>query len=103
MCGPVILGLGISITLEVDSCIEMLQKALVRATPEIFNSDQGAQSTCPRHTEILHQKGVRISMDGRGRAIDNIFIERLWRSLKYEEVHLHDYESVHEAKQELKV
>ncbi len=93
-----ILGFGISITLEADFCIETLQRALVRATPEIFNSDQGAQFTSPRHTEILHLAGVRISMDGRGRAIDNIFIERFWRSLKYEEVYLHDYESVQEAR-----
>lgn len=93
-----ILAFDISITLEVDFCIETLQRALVRATPEIFNSDQGSQFTSPRHTEILHLSGVRISMDGRGRALDNIFIERFWRSLKYEEVYLHDYETVKEAK-----
>lgn len=93
-----ILAFDISITLEADFCIETLQRALVRATPEIFNSDQGSQFTSPRHTEILHLSGVRISMDGRGRALDNIFIERFWRSLKYEEVYLHDYETVQEAK-----
>ena len=93
-----ILAFDISITLEADFCVETLQRALVRATPEIFNSDQGSQFTSPRHTEILHLSGVRISMDGRGRALDNIFIERFWRSLKYEEVYLHDYETVHEAK-----
>ena len=93
-----ILAFDISITLEADFCVETLQRALVRATPEIFNSDQGSQFTSPRHTEILHLSGVRISMDGRGRALDNIFIERFWRSLKYEEVYLHDYETVKEAK-----
>lgn len=93
-----ILAFDISITLEADFCIGTLQKALARATPEIFNSDQGSQFTSPRHTEILHLSGVRISMDGRGRALDNIFIERFWRSLKYEEVYLHDYEMVQEAK-----
>ena len=97
-----ILAFGISITLEADFCIETLQLALVRATPEIFNSDQGSQFTSPRHTEILHLSGIRISMDGRGRALDNIFIERFWRSLKYEEVYLHDYETVQEAKTGIK-
>ena len=97
-----ILAFGISITLEADFCIETLQLALVRATPVIFNSDQGSQFTSPRHTEILHLSGVRISMDGRGRALDNIFIERFWRSLKYEEVYLHDYETVQEAKTGIK-
>lgn len=93
-----VLSFGISITLEADFCIEALQRALIRATPEIFNSDQGSQFTSPRHTEILDVSGVRISMDGKGRAIDNIFAERLWRSVKYEEVYLKDYETVQEAK-----
>jgi putative transposase len=93
-----ILGFGISITLEADFCIETLQRALTRATPEIFNSDQGSQFTSPRHTDVLRDADVQISMDGRGRALDNIFIERVWRSLKYEEVYLHDYATVQEAK-----
>ena len=93
-----ILSFDISITLEADFCIEALQQALSRGTPEIFNSDQGSQFTSPRHTDILHLSGVRISMDGKGRALDNIFVERFWRSVKYEEVYLHDYESVQEAR-----
>lgn len=97
-----VLSFDISITLEADFCIEALQRALVRETPEIFNSDQGSQFTSPRHTEILHLSGVRISMDGKGRALDNIFVERLWRSVKYEEVYLHDYESVQQARDGIK-
>lgn len=97
-----VLSFDISITLEVDFCIEALQWALMRGTPEIFNSDQGSQFTSPRHTDILHLSGVRISMDGKGRALDNIFVERLWRSVKYEEVYLHDYESVQQARDGIK-
>ena len=97
-----ILAFDISITLETDFCIKTLQRPLMRATPEIFNSDQGSELTSPRHTEILHLAGARISMDGRGRALDNIFIERFWRSLKYEEVYLHDYETVQEAKKRIR-
>jgi transposase InsO family protein len=66
--------------------------------PEIFNTDQGAQLTSEAFTSVLHSHGVKISMDGRGRYIDNIFVERLWRSVKYEEVYLHAYESVLEAR-----
>ena len=97
-----VLSFDISITLEADFCIETLQRALARGTPEIFNSDQGSQFTSPRHTEILHLCGVRISMDGKGRALDNIFVERLWRSVKYEEIYLHDYESVQQARNRIK-
>jgi len=97
-----VLAFGISITLEVDFCIETLERALTRGKPEIFNSDQGSQFTSPRHTKLLEAAGIRISMDGKGRAIDNIFVERLWRSLKYEEVYLKDYETVQEAKEGIK-
>lgn len=97
-----VLAFDISITLEADFCIETLQRALARGTPEIFNSDQGSQFTSPRHTEALLFFGVLISMDGRGRALDNIFVERLWRSVKYEEVYLHDYESVQQARDGIK-
>lgn len=97
-----VLDFGISITLEADFCIETLERALTRGKPEIFNSDQGSQFTSPRHTQILVLAGIRISMDGKGRAIDNIFVERLWRSLKYEEVYLKDYETVQEAKTGIK-
>ena len=79
--------------------MDALQEALRRhGTPEIFNTDQGAQFTSERFTKTLQDAGVRISMDGKGRWIDNVFIERLWRSLKYEEVYLKAYESVAEAR-----
>lgn len=97
-----VLSFDISITLEADFCIDALQQALVRGTPEIFYSDQGSQFTSPRHTEILHLCGVRISMDSKGRALENIFVERLLRSVKYEEVYLHDYESVQQARDGIK-
>ena len=93
-----VIDFGISITLEADFCIEALERALLRGKPEIFNSDQGSQFTSPRHTKILEAASILISMDGKGRAIDNIFVERLWRSLKYEEVYLKEYETVQEAK-----
>ena len=97
-----VLAFGISITLETDFCIETLERALSNGKPEIFNSDQGPQFTSPRHTAILQDADIRISMDGKGRAIGNIFVERLWRSLKYEEVYLKDYETVKEAKDGIK-
>ena len=75
----------VSNTMDAEFCIEALAEALARfAQPAIFNSDQGSQFTSPRVTEVLRQAGVRISRDGRGRWRDNVFIERLWRSLKYE-------------------
>lgn len=97
-----VLDFGISITLEADFCIEALERALTRGKPEIFNSDQGSQFTSSRHSKLLEDADVLISMDGKGRAIDNIFVERLWRSLKYEEVYLKDYETVQEAKDGIK-
>jgi putative transposase len=84
----------VSNTMDVEFCIAALEEALARfGRPEIFNSDQGSQFTSPRFTEVLQQAGVRISMDGRGRWMDNVFIERLWRSLKYECVYLHAFET----------
>ncbi len=75
-----------------------LHEALAKhGTPEIFNSDQGSQFTCPEFTRVLAEQGIRISMDGRGRWLDNVFVERLWRSVKYEEVYLHAYTSPREA------
>ena len=88
----------VSITLEVEFCLKALTQALGIARPEIFNSDQGAQFTSLAFTGILEAQQIRISMDGRGRVYDNIFIERLWRSLKQEEVYAHDYDSVQTAK-----
>jgi putative transposase len=93
-----VLSWSLSLTMEIDFCMEALRSALRRGRPEIFNSDQGAQFTSQKFTAELAAKEIAISMDGRGRCMDNIFIERLWRSLKYEEVYLKDYESVTEAR-----
>ena len=92
---------NLSISLEVDFCVEALEKALDISTPDIFNSDQGSQFTSNKFTTILREQDIQISMDGKGRVFDNIFVERLWRSLKWEEVYLNDYESVIECKQAL--
>jgi len=89
----------ISTSLEVDFCLMALEKAFIIGCPEIFNTDQGSQFTSTAFTGKLKEQDVRISMDGRGRVFDNIFTERLWRSLKYEEVYLKDYQNVSEAKQ----
>jgi putative transposase len=78
-----------------------VQRALVQATPVIWNSDQGSHFTSPQYTSLLLAAGVQISMDGKGRALDNIFTERLWRTVKYEEVYLHDYASPREARSRL--
>jgi len=89
-----VLSWRVSNTMDVDFCIEALEEALARfGRPEIFNTDQGSQFTSPQFTEKLTSAGVRISMDGRGRWMDNVFIERLWRSLKYECVYLHAFET----------
>ena len=89
-----VLAWRVSNTMEVEFCLEVLEEAMARfGRPEIFNTDQGSQFTSPRFTGLLQQAGVRISMDGRGRWMDNVFIERLWRSLKYECVYLHAFET----------
>lgn len=89
-----VLSWRVSNTMEVDFCIEALEEAMdLFGRPAIFNSDQGSQFTSPRFTEVLIAAGARISMDGRGRWMDNVFIERLWRSLKYECVYLHAFET----------
>lgn len=93
-----ILSWRISNTLDTGFCIEALEEALSKyGKPEIFNSDQGCQFTSKEFTDILLNKDILISMDGKGRAIDNVFIERFWKSLKYEEVYLNAYETVKEA------
>jgi len=97
-----VLSWSVSITLDTSFCLEALNAALAIAQPEIFNSDQGVQFTSAEFTRRLHSVGIRISWDGRGRALDNIFVERLWRSVKYEEVYLKDYQSVPEAIRGLK-
>jgi putative transposase len=89
-----VLSWRVSNTMDVEFCVAALEEALARfGRPEIFNTDQGSQFTSPRFTGVLHAAGVRISMDGRGRWMDNVFIERLWRSLKYECVYLHAFET----------
>ncbi len=93
-----VLSWRLSVSLELDFCVEALKCALRRGRPEIFNTDQGSQFTSEKFTGELAAREIAISMDGRGRCMDNIFIERLWRSLKYEEVYLKDYESVAEAR-----
>ena len=94
-----VLSWRVSNTMDVEFCIEALEDAMQRfGCPEIFNTDQGSQFTSPRFTGVLKEANVRISMDGRGRCMDNIFTERLWRSVKYEEVYLHAYASVSEAR-----
>jgi putative transposase len=95
-----VLAWRLSNTLETTFCVEALQEALSRfGGPEIFNTDQGAQFTADSFTRVLRDCGIKISMDGKGRCIDNVFVERLWRSLKYEEVYLNPYDSMHEARQ----
>ena len=93
-----VLSWGVSVTLESGFCLDALDEAIrVYGKPDIFNSDQGCQFTSMEFTDRLKAADSRISMDGRGRALDNIFIERLWRSVKYEDVYLHDYATVTEA------
>lgn len=96
-----VLAWAVSITLDGTCCLEALETALRRGRPEIFNTDQGAQCTSRAFTERLRQGELQISMDGRGRALDNVFVERLWRSVKYEEVYRREYTTVREAQQGL--
>ena len=88
----------LSATLEADFCIKALRRAVSKRCCEIFNTDQGAQFTSPKFTGILLSKGIRISMDGKGRALDNVFVERLWRSVKYEKIYLHEFTSMCELR-----
>ena len=96
-----VLAWRLSNTLTGNFCLEALDEALSLAQPEIFNSDQGSQFTAEAFTSKLAGAGVAISMDGRGRALDNVFVERLWRSVKYEEVYLKDYANGWEAEASL--
>jgi putative transposase len=94
-----VLSWRLSNTMDKSFCVEALQEALDRyGKPEIFNTDQGVQFTCEAFIKTLENQGIRISMDGKGRCLDNIFCERLWRSLKYEEVYLRAYETTAEAR-----
>ena len=94
-----VLSWRLSNSMDTDFCIDALEEALSRhGTPDIFNTDQGAQFTSEAFTDVLKEAGIDISMDGKGRWIDNVFVERLWRSVKYEEVYLKAYETVAEAR-----
>jgi putative transposase len=94
-----VLSWRVSITMEVDFCLEAVEDALARySKPEIFNTDQGSQFTSLAFTGLLSDHGIKISMDGTGSWRDNVFVERLWRSVKYEEVYLKAYDSVGEAR-----
>jgi putative transposase len=88
-----VLAWEISNTQDADFCVRVLKKALRRGTPKIFNTDQGAQFTSETFLQPLLDAKIAVSMDGRGRALDNVFVERLWRSVKYEDVYLHNYET----------
>lgn len=91
----------LSDTLHMDFCLENLKQAMTIATPVIHNSDQGSHFTSPTYTDILTKGGIQISMDGRGRCMDNIFTERLWRTVKYEDVYIKSYATVDEAREGL--
>ena len=94
-----VLSWGVSITMEAAFCVETLEDAVARhGKPDIFNTDQGSQFTGSAFTRVLATNGIAISMDGKGAWRDNVFVERLWRSVKYEEVYLRSYESVSEAR-----
>jgi putative transposase len=94
-----VLAHRVSISMDADFCREALEEALARyGCPEIFNTDQGSQFTASSFTDILDKRGIHISMDGKGAWRDNVFVERLWRSVKYEEVYLHAYDSVSAAR-----
>jgi len=91
-----VLAWRVSNSLDTQFCLRCLAEALESGRPEIFNSDQGAQFTACAFTSALEEASIRVSMDGRGRALDNVFIERLWRSVKYEDIYLRDYDTGHE-------
>jgi putative transposase len=94
-----VLSWRLSTTMDTEFCVEALEEAILRfGKPDIFNTDQGAQFTSAAFTDVLKKHGIAISMDGKGRFLDNVFIERLWRSLKYEEVYLHAYDTPKEAR-----
>jgi putative transposase len=97
-----VLAFRVSNAMSTDFCIEAVEEALARfGAPEIFNTDQGSQFTAENFIKPLEARGVRVSMDGKGRWIDNVFVERLWRSVKYEDIYLHAYETPREVKDAL--
>jgi putative transposase len=96
-----VLAWRLSNTLDGSFCLDMLEEALSRGQPEVFNTDQGVQFTAQAWTGRLERAGVAVSMDGRGRCLDNVFVERLWRSVKYEDIYIHRYEAVPQLQQGL--
>jgi putative transposase len=96
-----VLSWALSDSLAMSFVLDTMHRALAQATPQICNSDQGSHFTSPQYVDLLHGAGVALSMDGKGRALDNIFTERLWRTVKYEEVYLHDYAHPRDARQGL--
>jgi putative transposase len=96
-----VIDFEVSITLEAEVYVEALKRALKKGKPDIFNSDQGSQFTSLEWLKVLQKNNIQISMDGQGRCFDNIFVERLWRTVKYEEVYLKEYEDVWEAEKSL--
>jgi putative transposase len=97
-----VLSWRLSNTLEGRFCLEALDEALSLGRPEIFNTDQGSQFTAQEYTSRLEEAGIAVSRDGRGRALDNVFAERLWRSVKYEDIYIKNYELVSELESGLK-
>jgi putative transposase len=93
-----VLAWRLSNTLDTDFCVEALEEALKQGKPEIFNTDQGSQFTAATFIQVLEQSGIRISMDGKGSYNDNLFVERLWRTVKYEEVYLKAYQNGKDAR-----
>lgn len=94
-----VLSYRLSNSLETSFCLDAFEEAIERyGRPQIFNTDQGVQFTSKEFVQAVLGRNIRFSMDGRGRALDNVFVERLWRSVKYEDVYLHDYQSVPEAR-----
>ena len=97
-----VLAHRVSISMTTDFCVDALEDAIAKyGKPEIFNTDQGSQFTSAAFTQVLRDHAIKISMDGKGRWVDNVFVERLWRSVKYEHVYLHAYETVAEARDQL--
>lgn len=96
-----VLGWEVSLMMETDFCLTALRSAMTRATPEIHNSDQGSQFTSTEYTDVLKRENIQINMDGRGRYLDNIFTERLWRTVKYEDVYVKRYQTMNEAREGL--
>jgi putative transposase len=96
-----VLSWELSVTMDVGFCVSGLEWALAGGQPEIFNTDQGSQFTSSRFTGVLESRGIDISMDGQGRALDNVFVERLWRSVKYECVFLNEWRTPAQARRGL--